>query len=134
MSNIIRPMEYSAKEEWIVMSNQGTDCFFDLLLCVADTMEQTEKQNKLISFLKEQKEINDIAPGTAGFDLTEMPWNGDTVYEDAHFLTDVIRQAQEDETFERLPYEANKDIVLPWLKQFEAMVNDFPALMAFFPF
>ncbi len=134
MSNIIRPMEYSNEEEWIVMSNQGTDCFLDLLLCAADAMEKTETQNKLISFLKEQKEINEVAPGTAGFDLTEMPWDEATVYEDAHFLTDVIRLAQEDETFDKLPYEANKEIVLPWLKQLEAMLEDFPALMAFFPF
>lgn len=134
MSNIIRPMEFSANEEWIVMSNQGTDCFLDLLICAADALEQTENQNKLISFLKECKEINTVSPGTAGFDLTEMPWVEDTIYEDAHFLVSVIKQAQEDDTIEKLPYEVNKDIVLPWLKQLEVMVDDFPALMAYFPF
>jgi hypothetical protein len=73
MSNIIRLNELAPNSEWIVMSNQGTDCFLDLLITAADTFEKTEHQEKLLSFLKDQKDINDIAPGTAGFDITEMP-------------------------------------------------------------
>ncbi len=66
MSNIIRLNEKAPNNEWIVMSNQGTDCFLDFLITAADVFEKTEHQKILISFLKDQKDINDIAPGTAG--------------------------------------------------------------------
>ena len=86
MSNIIRLNELAPNSEWIVMSNQGTDCFLDLLITAADTFEKTEHQEKLLSFLKDQKDINDVAPGTAGFDITEMPWRDETLADDAGFL------------------------------------------------
>ncbi len=49
MSNIIRLNETAPNNEWIVMSNQGTDCFLDLLITAADVFEKTEHQEKLIS-------------------------------------------------------------------------------------
>ena len=58
-------MNCLSKEEWLVMSNQGTDCFLDLLICAADTLEKLVDQEELISFLKDRKDINDFAPGTA---------------------------------------------------------------------
>ena len=39
-----------------------------------------------MSFLKDQKDINAVAPGTAGFDLNEMPWEEGTLKEDLGFL------------------------------------------------
>ena len=36
MSNIIRLSETAPEGEWLSMSNQGTDCFLDLLICAAD--------------------------------------------------------------------------------------------------
>ena len=90
MGNIIRLNKTASNDEWIVMSNQGTDCFLDLLIIAADAFEKTESQEKLILFLKDQKEINKIAPGTAGFDLDEMPWNKDTLSEDVVFMMKVI--------------------------------------------
>ena len=65
------------------MSNQGTDCFLDLLIIAADGFEKTGHQKELISFLKDQKEINKISPGSAGFDLDEMPWQAVTLKNDA---------------------------------------------------
>jgi hypothetical protein len=82
MSNIIRLNETAPNEEWIVMSNQGTDCFLDLLITAADDIEKTEQQKELISFLKDHKDINAVAPGTAGFDLDEMAWQESTLKED----------------------------------------------------
>lgn len=55
MSNIIRLNEKAPDDEWIVMSNQGTDCFLDLLITAAVDFEKTEQQKNLISFLKNQK-------------------------------------------------------------------------------
>ena len=74
MSNIIRLNETAPKDQWIVLSNQGTDCFLELLILAADALHQTEHQEEMVSFLKDQKDINAVAPGTAGFDLDEMPW------------------------------------------------------------
>ena len=123
MSNIIRLNETAPNNEWIVMSNQGTDCFLDLLITAADVVEKTEQQKKLISFLKDQKGINDIAPGTAGFDLDEMPWYAGTLKDDAGFLLRVAAEAQNERSFRKLPYDVATDTVFPWLKQFAGLVE-----------
>ena len=49
MSNIIRLNETAPNNEWIVLSNQGTDCFLDLLIFASDPMEKTDHQKELIS-------------------------------------------------------------------------------------
>ena len=123
MSNIIRLNEKAPNNEWIVMSNQGTDCFLDLLITAADVFEKTEHQKKLISFLKDQKDINDIAPGTAGFDLDEMPWHAGTLKDDTGFLLRVTADAQNESILTKLPYDAAADIVFPWLRQFAVLVK-----------
>ena len=123
MSNIIRLDETAPNSEWIVMSNQGTDSFLDLLITAADTFEKTEHQEELLSFLRDQKEINDIAPGTAGFDLTEMPWRVGTLADDADFLLRVTAEAQNESVLTKLPYDADRDIVIPWINQFARLVE-----------
>ena len=123
MSNIIRLNETAPKDQWIVLSNQGTDCFLELLILAADALHQTEHQEEMVSFLKDQKDINAVAPGTAGFDLDEMPWEEGTLKEDLDFLLRVIVGAESESVFGELPYEANRDVVLPWLKQFEQLIR-----------
>ncbi len=123
MSNIIRLNETVPNSEWIVMSNQGTDCFLDLLIIAAEPFEKTEHQKKLISFLKDRKDINNTAPGTAGFDLDEMPWHAGTLKDDVEFLIRVAAEAQNERSFGKLPYDAAPDIVVPWLKQFAGFVK-----------
>ena len=107
------------------MSNQGTDCFLDLLICAADTLDLTPNQEELVSFLKNQKEMNSNAPGTAGFDLTELPWHSETMAEDLWFLMRLTEAAKSKEVLKRLPYEANRKIVLPWLGRFAEIMNRF---------
>ena len=123
MSNIIRVLKSSPKSEWLLMSNQGTDCFLELLLCAADDFEKTERQEKLISFLENQRSVNDIAPGTAGFDLADMPWNEDSLSEDIGFLLKIVEAAHMKSVIARLPYEINKELVLPWLEQFGSIIE-----------
>ena len=125
MSNIIRVNESSTKNKRLVMSNQGTDCFLDLLICAADTLDLTPNQEELVSFLKNQKEMNSNAPGTAGFDLTELPWHSETMAEDLWFLMRLTEAAKSEEVLKRLPYEANRKIVLPWLGRFAEIMNRF---------
>ena len=127
MSNIIRLNETAPNEEWIVMSNQGTDCFLYLLITAADDIEKTEQQKELISFLKDHKDINAVAPGTAGFDLDEMAWQESTLKEDVEFLIRVTEGAQEERTFRKLPYEVNTSIVLPWLARFALLIGQMTA-------
>ena len=122
MSNIIRLNETAPNVEWIIMSNQGTDCFLDLLIIAAESLEKSDNQKKLISFLRDQRDINDIAPGTAGFDITEMPWQESSLIEDARFLVRVSKEAQRESAFMKLPYEANKSIVRPWLECFGLLI------------
>ena len=100
MSNIIRISESSPKIDSLVMYNQGTDCFFELLISAADDFEKTEHQKELISFLKDRKAINMIAPGTAGFDLDEMPWQDETWKDDTDFLLCVTTEAQSEDACE----------------------------------
>lgn len=123
MSNIIRLNKTAPKDQWIIMSNQGTDCFLELLILSADALHQTEHQEEMVSFLKDQKDINAVAPGTAGFDLDEMPWEEGTLKEELDFLLRVIVGAESESVFGELPYEANRDVVLPWLKQFEQLIR-----------
>ena len=123
MSNIIRLSEAAPNDEWIVMSNQGTDCFLDLLITAADTFEKTETQEKLISFLKDRKDINEISPGSAGFDLDEMPWQKKTLQEDTAFLIGVTAEAQSERNAEKLSYQVNMEIVLPWLERFASLLR-----------
>ena len=73
--------------------------------------------------MKDQKDINAIAPGIAGFDLVEMPWKEGTLKEDLDFLLRVAARAESERIFGELPYEANCNIVSPWLKQFERLIR-----------
>lgn len=52
MSNIISFRKTVLGKESLSMSNQGTDCFLDLLIIAADDFEKTGNQEKLVSFLK----------------------------------------------------------------------------------
>lgn len=123
MSNIIRFNDASPNSEWLSMSNQGTDCFLELLIHAADTMSCTQSQKALIDFLKGQKAINELAPGTAGFDVEEMPWNAHSLSEDVRFLLRVIEAAKSLPVQDELSYIPNKNIVIPWLSQFMEMIR-----------
>ncbi|WP_022777415.1 hypothetical protein [Butyrivibrio sp. AE3009] len=123
MGNIIQLSKSSPTSEWIDMSNQGTDCFLELLIMAANDLEKTDHQEDLISFLKDQKDINDIAPGTAGFKLDEMPWCDETLIDDASFLIRVTKEAQSESVLSKLPYKVNTEIVFPWLKQFAVLIE-----------
>lgn len=105
------------------MSNQGTDCFLELLICAASSLAQTEQQKKIVAFLKQQKEINEIAPGTAGFDVSDMPWDTNSLTEDVQFMLRVTDKAQHHNTWNQLGYKPQAHIVIPWLEQFAEMLK-----------
>ena len=122
MSNIIRVKSAEPKEKTLSMSNQGTDCFLELLLLSAAAEDMTPNQKELIGFLKERREINQNAPGTASFDIYEMPWNKDTLSEDVVFMMKIIEKAKTVEVAGKLDYRPDLRIVSPWLDQFSLMI------------
>ena len=123
MSNTIRRNGNAPSDQWLTMSNQGTDCFLELLLLAASALEQTPVQRGLIAFLADQREINRIAPGTAGFDVEEMPWEKASIREDALFLLRVTEAAKRRSGWEKLGYTPEEQIVYPWLDRFAEMVR-----------
>ena len=123
MGNIIRLNDNVPKEEWLSMSNQGTDCFLELLIIAASDKEMTAAQKALIDHLRECREINMIAPGTISFDIDEMPWNVDSLAEDKAFMLEVISKAKDPSSWKEMDYEPDGTIVIPWLECFEAMIN-----------
>ena len=122
MANIITNDAFEERQSFS-MSNQGTDCFFDMLINAASHMEMTETQSKLIYFLKEHKDINDYAPGTAGFDVCDMPWDKRVLQIDTEFMLNVIENAKNPIFWENLGFEPNENIVFPWLDQFSKMIK-----------
>ncbi len=122
MSNIIGFSKAAFGNERISMSNQGTDCFLELLEMAASENDMTDSQRKLIGFLKERRQENLAAPGTASFDIDEMPWNKDTLSEDVKFMMKIIQKAETVETAEKLDYRPNLRIISPWLDQFSLMI------------
>jgi hypothetical protein len=122
MSNIIGFSKTVFGKERISMSNQGTDCFLELLELAADEKNMTRNQRKLIVFLKERREENLSAPGTASFDVDEMPWSKDTLSEDVVFMMKVIEKAKTVEVAGKLDYRPDLRIVSPWLDQFSSMI------------
>ena len=122
MSNIIGFSKAVFGKERISMSNQGTDCFLELLELAAAENNMTNNQRKLIVFLKERREANLSAPGTASFDVDEMPWSKDTLSEDVVFMMKVIEKAKTVEVTGKLDYRPDLRIVSPWLDQFSSMI------------
>ena len=122
MSNTIRLNGEAPLDQWLTMSNQGTDCFLELLLLAASSLEQTPAQRGLVAFLEERREVNRIAPGTASFDVEEMPWQRESRLEDAAFLTRVIEAAKIPSGWGPLGYVPDKSIVFPWLDKFAEMI------------
>ena len=122
MSNIIGFSKAVFGKERISMSNQGTDCFLELLEMAAAENNMTNNQRKLIGFLKDRREENLSAPGTASFDVDEMPWSKDTLSEDVLFMMKVIEKSKTVEVAGNLDYRPDFRIISPWLDQFSSMI------------
>jgi hypothetical protein len=122
MSNSIGFSKAVFGKENLSMSNQGTDCFLELLEMAAAENDMTDNQRKLIGFLKKRREENLAAPGTASFDVDEMPWSKDTLSEDVGFMMKIIEKAKTVEVAGKLDYRPDLRIVSPWLDQFSSMI------------
>ena len=119
MGNVI---SLKSDKDSFSMSNQGTDCFLELLEKAASGRDMTENQRKLIDFLKARREINQIAPGSASFDIVEMPWNKETLQEDTAYMMRTIKEAKSETVLKKLDYRPDIRIVFPWLDRFAGMI------------
>lgn len=124
MSNTIRLNDGAPTKRWLTMSNQGTDCFFDLLIAASESFELTPAQENLVGFIRCRQDINDVAPGTAGFDIEEMPWEAASLRDDAVFLAEAAELAKDRAVWEKLDYEPNAAIVFTWLDLFASLVRE----------
>ena len=122
MSNTIGFRKAVFGNERISMSNQGTDCFLELLEMAAAENDMTNSQRRQIGFLKDRREENLAAPGTISFDIDEMPWSKDTLSEDIEFMMKIIEKAKTAEIAEKLDYRPNLRIISPWLDRFSMMI------------
>ena len=122
MGNIISFSKSVFGKESVSMSNQGTDCFLELLEMAAAESEMTDSQRKLVGFLKDRREENLVAPGTASFDIDEMPWDKDTLSEDVAFMMKIVDKAKTVEVARKLDYRPDLSIVNPWFDQFSKMI------------
>ena len=122
MSNIIRLNAVDSKEKSLSMSNQGTDTFLELIILSAGEHDMTVSQQRLIDYLTERREVNMNAPGTASFDVVEMPWSKETLQEDVRFMMGVIGKAEKPEISGKLDYRPDMRIVTPWLRKFGQMI------------
>lgn len=119
MSNIIR-LDNNGKKESLIMSNEGTDAFLNVLLISGSPLAKTINQKRLLVWLAEKDQI--ISRGTSDFDIIDMPWNIDTFEEDKAFLLSVIKAALEHKNWELLDYSPNSEIIDCYLEQFKALV------------
>ena len=119
MGNVI---SLKTDKDCFSMSNQGTDCFLELLEKAASGSDMTENQRNLIDFLKARREINQIAPGSASFDVIEMPWNKETLQEDTAYMMRTIQAAKSEMVLKKLDYRPDIRIVFPWLDRFAGMI------------
>lgn len=124
MSNTIRLNESAPTTRWLTMSNQGTGCFFDLLIAASESFELTPAQENLVDFIRCQRDINDVAPGTASFDIDEMPWKAASLHDDAAFLAEAAELAKDRAVWEKLDYEPNRAILFTWLDLFASLVRE----------
>ena len=122
MGNIISFSKSVFGKESVSMSNQGTDCFLELLEMAAAESDMTDSQRKLVGFLKDRREENLVAPGTASFDIDEMPWDKDTLSEDVAFMMKIVDKAKTVEVARKLDYRPDLSIVNPWFDQFSKMI------------
>ncbi len=81
------------------MSNQGTDCFLKLIIKSASDRAMTASHKNLINYLIERKDVNEIVPGTASFDIDEMPWNPFSLHEDVSYMLEIIEVAKDPDSW-----------------------------------
>ena len=95
----------------------------EMLLLAADETDMTENQEGLISFLAERRKINEVSPGSASFDIDEMPWDYDTLREDRQFLLGLIDKIKKTEFSDRPGYVPDRRIVIPRFESFARMIS-----------
>ena len=108
--------------ENIGMSNGLTDVFINVLVLSGSIIARTAEEKRLIVWLAE-KDQSKVGVGTVGFDVCEMPWNGETFEENRAFLLKVIEAAKNKSGWEFLDYTPNEELLFPCLDKFMQLIS-----------
>lgn len=121
MANVVT---YEARPDipCIRMSNGLTSVFVSVLALGASELAKTDRQREFAVWFASHDQMYGL--GTAGFDVSELPWLLDTFSSDREFVLQGIRAAKARVGWERLGYEPH-EWVQHRLDQFRAMVEAF---------
>ena len=108
--------------ECIRMSNGLTDVFINVLVLSGSALSQTPEEKRLIVWLAE-KDQSKVGMGTVGFDICDMPWNGETFEENRAFLLNVIEAAKNKAGWELLDYTPNEELLFPCFDKFMQLIS-----------
>lgn len=127
MGNIIRLNDDQPVEEWLSMSNGGTDALLDILGLAGTALAKTEREKQMIIWLVE-KDSTYLGMGTIGFDIVKMPWTKAGFESERTFMLRVIDEAAKGLGWEKLDYVPNEELMMPRLERlrsfFEQMTVD----------
>ena len=102
MGNIICFDDGSPVQDCLHMSNGAADVFINVLVLSGSSLAETESEKRLIVWLAERDQT--LGLGTAGFSVTEMPWQRSTFAGDRAFMLRVVRAAENRLGWDMLDY------------------------------
>ena len=119
MSNII---SFDRKNVSFGMSNGGTDMFINILALSGSVLARTESEKRLTVALLERDQAM-LGRGCVGFDITELPWERETLEADKRFLLQAIQGARDKTGWETLDYRPNEEFAARYLDAFEDLIR-----------
>jgi hypothetical protein len=109
----------SAERDELYLSNGGTDVLFDVLTLAGCDLAKTAWEQNLVLYFADGHRLG---MGTAGFDLSDIPWTANWRAEKAFFLR-MIDMAASHRGWDRLRYDP--PYAADWLAIYHAMVAGF---------
>ena len=102
------------------MSNSGTDIFMDLLSLTSKHL--SEHDNHLVQWILHTHDAR-IGDGFSGFDIGEMPWNKDNLYEEKEYLISIVTKMKNKLYWLNLGYEPNEEILTGSIERFVYLLS-----------
>lgn len=115
-------MNHIPCDDSVVMSDDLTDIFINVLALSGAEMARTESEIKFILYLS-QSDQRFVGRGCVDFYIVDMPWNAATFDSDKIFLLSVIRGAKNKIGWTKLTYQPNVEYLFPILDRFAELVN-----------
>jgi hypothetical protein len=125
MANTIRlhPEDQNV-DEWLSMSNGGTDAFLTALVLSGSRLVKNDREKEFVVWLAEHDQAV-VGMGTVGFDISEMPWTVANFEAEKEFIVKCIDGALARIGWETLDYQPNEDFVFKYLSEFKNLILQF---------